>query len=127
MIVQLKRGIVSWSDGTKKIPHGPSGYFSKTNWGDRIDRRDGKDVLIKKTSALAKMVAKLKDHQWTKILDAAAVQARHRKVDTSNILITIEDSSDFELEDGDEEPEGGGGDLEGGNDRLPVDGDADME
>jgi len=69
-------------------------------------------------SALVKVVTKLKDHQWVKILDAAAVQARHHKVNTSNILITIEDSSDFELEDSDEKPDSDGEDPKGGNDGL---------
>jgi hypothetical protein len=102
---QVKRALIYWKSGKKNIPSGPPGFFSQTNWGDRFERRDGRDIPIKTTSNLVKIVKKLNTVQWTKILDAASALTKHRKSTASTTVINVEESSDsdFELEDGDED------------------------
>jgi hypothetical protein len=101
--IQAKRALLCWVSGSKKTIHGPPGYFSKSNWGDRIERRNGEEVLVKRTSSLMKLAGKLTDVQWKKILDSASAEAKYKKFDSSNSLATVDDSSDFEIEDGNED------------------------
>lgn len=105
----------------KHIPRGPPGYFSKTNWADRIERVDGKDIFVKKVSSLLKLIGKLKEGQWAKILESASLYARQKKIDAVEILCASLDSSDYELEDGDEDlvaEEGDDDIVDGDNDIL---------
>jgi hypothetical protein len=91
-------------DGTKNVPSGPPGYFSKTNWSDRVERRDGRDIVIKKVSSLLKVVDKLKDEQWIKIIEGAWVYVKQKSLDPlATVIGTASASSDFEMEDDDDD------------------------
>jgi hypothetical protein len=89
-----------WKTGTKEVFAGTSGYFSKTHWGDRIERQNGREIVVKKASSLVKLTSKLQDIQWTKIVDAASHLVKRHNLDADIDMIAW-DSSDFELEDGD--------------------------
>jgi hypothetical protein len=52
-------------------------------------------------SSLLKVVNKLKDEQWTKIIESAWVCIKQKGLTT---IVTVESmSSDFEIEDGDDD------------------------
>jgi hypothetical protein len=99
---QAKRALLFWKSGTKQVPSGPAGYFSKTNWDDCMQRVNDQDVYVKKVTSLLKFVEKLQEKQWTKIIDGASALGKPRKVEADIIMI---DSSDYEIEDGDEDLE----------------------
>ena len=88
----------------------PTGDFSKTNWGDRMEMREGKQLKIKTTSSLVKVVNKLSEPQWDKIINTAISASKQRK---ETIPVQVEEvlgssaESDFELAD-DDEREGAG-------------------
>jgi hypothetical protein len=89
-----------WKTGKKEVLRGSSGHFSKANWGDRIETRDGRIIVVKQTTSLITLTSKLKDIQWTKIVDAASELVERQEIG-EDIDVIAEDSSDFELEDGD--------------------------
>jgi hypothetical protein len=99
--IQVKRALLNWSSGIKDVPHGSPGFFSKTNWADHTERHQGEDVQIKRASALVKMVGKLKEIQWEKIIASATALAKQKKV----VMIDVDalSSSDSSLVDGDED------------------------
>ena len=99
----MKRALLNWSTGTKDVPHGPPGYFSKTNWGDHTERHEGRDVLVKTASNLVKVTKKLKPSQWNKIIDSAMVFAKLKRVADSNIDMTSDAGDSSSLIDGDED------------------------
>ena len=68
-----------WTTGEEVKPRRPYSDFSKTNWGDRIEYREGKDVIIRTTSNIMAVISKLKDKQWEKILKAASAASRAKK------------------------------------------------
>ncbi|KAF8229956.1 hypothetical protein L208DRAFT_1284198, partial [Tricholoma matsutake] len=94
-----------------KPPH-PTGDFSKTNWGDHMEMQEGRHFKIKTTSSLVKVVNKLSDVQWHKIIDMA-ISASKQKNLKEMILVQVEEvlgsstKSDFKLAD-DDEKEGAG-------------------
>jgi hypothetical protein len=120
ILCQIKRALMYWKSGRKEVPSGLAGYFSKTNWDDRVERVKGKDVLVKKVTRLLNLVSKLKEMQWTKIIDGAMALAKQRKVEPLDADVLVIESSDFEIEDGDEEL----GLLDGDAD---LDGDANLD
>ncbi|KAF8881640.1 hypothetical protein BD779DRAFT_1473354 [Infundibulicybe gibba] len=90
----VKRSLLYWKDGVKNIPSGPTGYFSKNNWGDHVERHEGKNVTVKSTTAILKITAKLSEIQWDKIITAAEEHARPRKeIVTANHSTDSDDSS----------------------------------
>jgi hypothetical protein len=106
MLFKVKRALIYYRTGRKVIPSGPLGFFSKTNWGDHVERREGRDIPVKTTSKILKLVKKLNDVQWDKILEAATCYAKDKTVIVPAAADSApEDSSDsdFELEDGDED------------------------
>lgn len=100
-----------WETGEQVKPPRPTGDFSKTNWGDRMEMREGKQFKIKTTSSLLRVVDKLSDAQWEKIIDTAISASKQKK---EMIPAQVEEvlgssaESDFELAD-DDEKEGGEG------------------
>jgi hypothetical protein len=68
-----------WTTGEEVKPRRPYGDFSKTNWGDHTENREGKDIVIRTTSNLITVISKLKDKQWEKILNAASAASRAKK------------------------------------------------
>lgn len=95
-----------------KLPR-PTGDFSKTNWGDRVEMREGKQIKIKTTSALVKVVDKLSDAQWAKIIDTAISASKQKESIPAQVEEVLDSSaeSDFELADDDDE-KGGGAELD---------------
>jgi hypothetical protein len=90
--------------GRKIIPSRSAGYFSKSNWADQIERQDGREIFVEKTSMLVKICSKLKPSQWAKIIEAASTYARQKKITKVETTIVIQ-SSDFNIEDGDVDDE----------------------
>ena len=99
--LQVKRALLYCKDGMKNVPAGPSGFFSKTNWHERVERRDGRDVVIKSSRTLLKLIKKLNDDQWGTIIKNAQNYAKQKKLDETPIDIEEIPSSDIELVDGD--------------------------
>jgi len=101
---QVNRTLIFWESGKKDVPVGPLSFFSKSNWGDHMERCDGRDVAIKTTSNLIKIVKKLNNIQWDKIYNTASAPAKHKKAMLTNV-IEIPDSSDsdFDIEDDDDD------------------------
>jgi len=60
-------------------PKRPFNEYSKVNWGDHIETREGRAIHITSTSELVTIVSKLKDKQWDKILTAARLSAKRKK------------------------------------------------
>jgi hypothetical protein len=60
-------------------PRKPLNEYSKANWGDHIETREGRTVRINSTSDLIAVVSKLKDRQWEKIFAAAMACSWRRK------------------------------------------------
>jgi len=90
--------------GKKIIPSGPAGYFSRSNWIDRVERHDGREIFVKKTSTLLKICGKLKPSQWAKIIEAASTYAKQKRIAEVENTIVVQ-SSDFDIEDGDVDDE----------------------
>jgi hypothetical protein len=92
-----------WTTGEEVKPRRPYGDFSKTNWGDHTENREGKDIVIRTTSNLITVVSKLKDKQWEKILNAASAASRTKKETIANVVQEPSDTpgADFNLVDDD--------------------------
>ena len=102
----MKRALIYYSDGVKRVPSGSTGYFSKLNWGDRMERQNGQDIVVKTSSLLTKFASKLKDIQWVKIIEASSSYASvKRKADIMDNRAALTQSSDseFEFDDADED------------------------
>ncbi|KAH9037117.1 hypothetical protein EDB85DRAFT_1888573 [Lactarius pseudohatsudake] len=78
-IQAAKRAISWWETGELVKPKRPLNEYSKANWGDHVEIREGHTVHISSTSDLVAIVSKLKDKQWDKILKAALLSAKHKK------------------------------------------------
>jgi hypothetical protein len=84
------------------------GEFSKTNWGDKTELREGRQVTVNTTSGLDVIVGKLKSSQWEKILTAAldACQSTRKAATVDDVIDVDADespSADFDLVDNDSE------------------------
>jgi hypothetical protein len=93
-----------WTTGEKIQPARPLSDFSKNNWGDHKETREGTEVKVKTTTNLLNVIGKLKDAQWKKIIKVA-VQASKKKQITIAPEIDIPGSpeAEFELLDDDED------------------------
>ncbi|KAJ6563404.1 hypothetical protein DFH09DRAFT_1477300 [Mycena vulgaris] len=81
LVVQaIKRGLNYMKSGKLVIPPRPLGTFSKSNWGDHSEFREGQIVPIPSTSAIAAVVNKLSAKQWAKIVAAATVASTVKSV-----------------------------------------------
>jgi hypothetical protein len=92
-----------WTTGEEVKPRRPYSDFSKTNWGDHTENREGKEIIVRTTSNLNAVISKLKDKQWEKILNAASAASRAKKETVA--IVTPEPSdapgADFDLIDDD--------------------------
>ena len=61
-------------------PRRPLNEYSKANWGDHPETREGCIICVNSTSKLVSIVSKLKDKQWEKIFAAAIASGRHKNV-----------------------------------------------
>ena len=57
-------------------PRKPLNEYSKANWGDHIETREGCAFCITSTSSLVAIVLKLRDKHWDKIFAAALASGR---------------------------------------------------
>ncbi|RXW16190.1 hypothetical protein EST38_g9666 [Candolleomyces aberdarensis] len=77
-----KRALSFYETGSKLIPPGIQGHFSKYNWADREEQREGKRFTIKTTSSLIKVARKLnlpeKRDLKEKIVAAARAECKSR-------------------------------------------------
>jgi hypothetical protein len=87
------------------MPASLPGFFSETNWGNCIERCNSQDTPVKSCSNILKLIKKLNDIQWEKILQAATSLTKQKKTVPISSYIDIPNSSDsdFELKDGDED------------------------
>ncbi|KAJ7773766.1 hypothetical protein B0H14DRAFT_2632146 [Mycena olivaceomarginata] len=91
------------------VPSHRLGEFSRANWGDKVDFREGRPVYVNTTSGLVAIVRKLEDKPqlWRKIIKAAVDASLPKKRSTSAQLpvigIDAGVSQDFELVDNDSE------------------------
>jgi formylmethanofuran dehydrogenase subunit E-like metal-binding protein len=93
-----------YRSGNYVAPQGSSGYFSRANWGDRtVSGEDNKPVFVQTTTNAVKVVRKISDELWDKIIAAAKSMARGRKPAVQpEIVETISsDDEDWELRDDD--------------------------
>ena len=105
MIYQIKRAIGFYISGEEVKAPQPLGDFSRDNWGDAIRRREGKEQKIKTTSSIVKVVLKLSDKQWEKILRAVIASSKQRQATTPVpplLAVASESELDFELVNDDE-------------------------
>jgi hypothetical protein len=61
-------------------PIRPLNEYSKANWGDHIETREGRTIRVNSTSNLVTIVSKLKDKQWEKIFAAALASGRRKNM-----------------------------------------------
>ncbi|KAJ6570644.1 hypothetical protein DFH09DRAFT_417939 [Mycena vulgaris] len=75
-IQAAKRALNYSVTGSLVVPTQRLGEFSKANWGDKMDFREGRQVSVNTTSALVRIARKLEDKPqlWKKII-AAAIEA----------------------------------------------------
>ncbi|KAJ7235930.1 hypothetical protein C8J57DRAFT_1248032 [Mycena rebaudengoi] len=70
-IQAVKRALNYSQTGKFTPPPGRLGEFSKTNWGDKMELREGRQVMVNTTSSLDVIVGKLMPSHWEKIITAA--------------------------------------------------------
>ncbi|KAJ3506852.1 hypothetical protein NLJ89_g6637 [Agrocybe chaxingu] len=78
-IQAAKRAISWWQTGDVVKPKKPLNEYSKANWGDHVETREGRQIHIKSTSDLTTIVSKVKDKQWEKILAVARASGKRKK------------------------------------------------
>lgn len=102
---QVKRALQMWKDtGNKVVGPRPGSDFSKGNWGDRIDIQENTTISRPSTSNLVKVINKLSDKQWEKILAAAWELVVSVKVEAAPPAAIVDDNlGDFELLDDDDD------------------------
>lgn len=92
-----------YETGMHVRPIHPRGNFSKANWDDHEDVREGKRTIIRTTSKLIKVVGKLTNEQWERIENAGMAESRGRRTVVPADIVSIDrdgtDDSDFELVD----------------------------
>ena len=107
--MQVKRVLTMWESGEEaKLPC-PTGDFLKTNWGDHVEMREGKQLKIKSMSSLVKVVNKLSDAQLEKIIDTAISTSKQKKeIIPAQVEEVLGSSakSDFQLADDDKKETG---------------------
>ena len=95
-----------WTTGEEVKPPRPWGDYSKANWGDHNETREGKIMPVLTTTNLIRVVEKLKDRQWEKIIDAAIHASKVKKEtirapDLEEASMPTSSAEPFELVDDD--------------------------
>jgi hypothetical protein len=103
--LQIKRGLNYSQTGELIVPKRPLGDFSKSNWGDHVEYREGQQVTVNSTSNLTKVVDKLSPAKWDKIvttaLDASAIRENSKTTPDGDADQPADE--DFELVDHDDD------------------------
>ncbi|KAF8056025.1 hypothetical protein FPV67DRAFT_1534240 [Lyophyllum atratum] len=112
-IQACQRAVSRWYSGDFLPLARPAGDFSKDNWGDNPTRVPTNfpqlpPVVLadpKSTSQLYRLVKRLSNSQWEKIIEGAIGAMRRQKAITVQALPDVVDaaSSDFELHDDDDD------------------------
>ncbi|KAJ7261171.1 hypothetical protein C8J57DRAFT_473744 [Mycena rebaudengoi] len=107
-IQAVKRALNYSQTGKFVLPPGRLGEFSKTNWGDQMELREGRQVKVNTTSGLDNLVGKLKPLHWEKIITTAldTCQATRKAAAVEDVIDLDTDdlaSTDFDLVDNDSE------------------------
>jgi len=101
---KVKRAILMWRTGQLVTPPRPLGNYSRSNWGDKIEVREGQQVHVKTASMVLKLVSKLKPKQWQKILDSALEFCKVKEAVVAHEgSIEVDSGSDFEIVDNDDD------------------------
>ncbi|SRR6266404_3966461 len=82
-------------------PPKPRNEYSKANWGDHVESREGRSFHFNSTSNLTAIVSKLKDKQWDKILMAAQESVKRKKKVTVDVSLPEVSRAVVELRDDD--------------------------
>lgn len=104
--VKIRCALIYYSDGMKRVPSGSTGYFSKLNWGDRVECQNGKDIIVKTLLLLTRFSSKLKDIQWGKIIEVSSSYAsvkRKANIMDNCAVLTQSSNSEFKFDDADED------------------------
>ena len=72
----------------------PLNEYSKANWGDHPETREGHVICIKSMSNLVSIVSKLKDKQWEKIFAVALASGRHKNMKAAAAAVSADTDSD---------------------------------
>ena len=75
-------------------PERPLNEYSKANWGDHPEMREGRVIHVKSTSNLVSIVSKLKDKQWEKIFAAALASGRRKNMKAAAAAVSADTDSD---------------------------------
>jgi hypothetical protein len=86
LFYKAKRAIQWWVTGEMVRPKKPLNEYSKANWGDHVETREGQAIRINSTSNLVTLVSQLKDKQWDKILSAAPASGKAKKKMTYTVV-----------------------------------------
>ena len=105
---QAKRALNYSVTGELVVPGQRLGEFSKVNWGDKIEFREGRPITVNTTSSLVTVVRKLENKPvlWRKIIRAAieaSLPKKRRGGDIEAINVEAVPAADFDLVDNDSE------------------------
>ena len=75
-------------------PERPLNEYSKANWGDHPETREGRVIRVKSTSNLVSIVSKLKDKQWEKIFAAVLASGRRKNMKAAAAAVSADTDSD---------------------------------
>lgn len=105
-LVQAKRALNYSITGRLVVPGSRLGEFSKANWGDKMEYREGQHVALTTTSSLAAFARKLEEKPdlWKKIITPAIEASLPKKrtvVKAEVIDVDAVAAEDFEIEDND--------------------------
>lgn len=98
MLYKAKRAIMWWETGVMIKPQKPLNEYSKANWGDHFDTREGRPINPQKAAELIAVVSKLKEKQWEKILKVARASGKIKKRMMQTISETPEPSEVIVIE-----------------------------
>ncbi|KAJ7837315.1 hypothetical protein B0H13DRAFT_2677899 [Mycena leptocephala] len=107
-IQAAKRALNYSVTGELVVPGQRLGEFSKANWGDKVEFREGRPITVNTTSSLVTVVRKLENKPllWRKIIKAAieaSLPKKRRGGDIEAINVEAVPAADFDLVDNDSE------------------------
>ena len=77
-----------YADGTKQIPANAAGYFSKNNWHDSTQMKNGKQHVVKKSSNYIKLIDKFPAKKWARIIKGAEKLVKGPRLLSQRISLT---------------------------------------
>lgn len=91
MFGQVKRALNYSTTGVLAVPRERLGEYSRANWGDKTELREGREVPVKTTTGLIIIVRKLQTKTWKKIV-AAAIEASipQKRANTTREIIDVD-------------------------------------